>query len=166
MEKPEAVIGIDPGKTGAMALVSYNKVEAVEFTDFFEAEKTLRRWAASNTILLVGLEEVWAMKGQSATGALKFGINVGHWQGMLQTMGLPYQTVRPQAWMKGRFARKKGEKKPSVPYVMKKYPDLPIEGPRGGIKDGIADAVCIAEWATEQKPQMGRKMIDLKEQFG
>jgi hypothetical protein len=101
-------------------------------------------------IQLVVLESVHARKGNQAKSSTAFMKHVGGWVAVLEILQLPWSEATPQKWMKRRVPAKKHPKdKPSVLYVAKHYPHISLKGPRGGVKDGRSDAVCIAEYARE-----------------
>lgn len=60
--------------------------------------------------------------------------------------------VKPQQWKKtlgllgSKGMSQKDKKKLTIGFVKEVFPDAEIAGPKGGIKDGRADALAIAEY--------------------
>jgi hypothetical protein len=161
MEKVKAVVGIDPGVKGAMALLPENRGERVfDWKTPQEMGRILADWASLYEIVLVGLEKVNAMpsKGKGgktvrmgAQSAFNFGRNTGVWNGLIIGLALPYLEVTPQTWQKGLVGKKAVDGvKPSVAVAQRLFPHISLLGPKGGLKDGRADALLIAHWTWSQ----------------
>jgi hypothetical protein len=112
-----------------------------------------------NGIVMAFIEETHAFTKDGVTGMFNFGRNCGHWEGILSTMGIPWERVSPQVWQKeiipGLVSSKiKPVKDQAWDYCMERWYDLTPEmvkaafmGPRGGKYYGLTDALCIAEYA-------------------
>jgi len=148
---PKAWIGIDPGKTGAMVLLDdHGFIGVHDWVDELTMYRQLELYRDIWDIQYVCIEKVWGVKGNSAKSNTTFQQHYGAWLCILKLLKLPYVEVTPQKWMKRRIRVKKSAKdKPSADYVAQKYPNVDISGPRGGIKDGRSDALCIAEYAMD-----------------
>ena len=150
--KPKAWLGIDPGMTGAIALIDEDdQVIVADWLGALDMHKTLMFWMDIYDIQMAMLERVSGRKGNSAKSNTTFMRHVGEWVAILRLCELPWAEVLPTIWMKRRLpAKKDKDDKPSLAYVRAKYPDINLIGPRGGPKDGRSDAVCIAEFAREK----------------
>ena len=148
----KAWVGIDPGQTGAMVLMSeQGECKVIDWLDIAHMYRMFRLWMQTWNIRLVVIEEVWGIKGNSSKSNTSFQQHVGEWTGMVKVLGLPIIMAKPRDWMKRRVRAKVGKgDKPSVEYVMAKYPGFPLAGLRGVFKDGRSDALCMAEYAREQ----------------
>lgn len=144
-------VGIDPGLKGAVAIIAENgTVEVLDWSNVQDMYTHLKMLDTQCCLQLVVLEKVSVQKSDGAKSATTFQQHVGMWKAILDLLKLPWVEVMPQRWMMGRLPRKSGPNdKPSVPYVQARYPDVSLIGPRGGVKDGRADALCIAEFAKE-----------------
>lgn len=106
-------IGIDPGKTGAVAVIGPAGLvqvwdcptmqvrvnnKAKDVADPALMANLLRRVEGEN--IHAFLEKVSAMPGQGVTSMFTFGTNFGMWQGILAALQIPYTLVTPQAWKK------------------------------------------------------------------
>lgn len=147
-----AVVGIDPGVNGAMALMATDAVVVVDWPgDIAGYASVLGGWSVLWDIRLVALEKVAILPRDSKRSGASFMRHVGEIQAMLKLVRMPYVEVLPCKWMKGLVPAKNGPRdKPSVKVVERLYPSVPLAGPRGGIKDGRADAILIARWALTQ----------------
>ena len=95
--------GVDPGQTGAIAVISETD-QVVVVADFPGDEASLalmiRGWRWLNQIELAALEKVNAMPKQGVSSTFKFGVNVGTWRGVLATLQIPFLEPRPTEWQK------------------------------------------------------------------
>jgi crossover junction endodeoxyribonuclease RuvC len=155
------ILGIDPGKDGAVALLSDSNNEVID-TPMLSPGKGKRAYdepemlryltsyqafAEGHGGLVAVLEQVHAMPGQGVTSMFSMGEGYGLWRGLFVGLGIPYQLVTPQAWKKlvlAGFGLK--DKNASYQVASRLYPSMNLMGARGGIKDGRSDAVCLAEW--------------------
>lgn len=96
-------LGIDPGASGAWALLS-PKGELVasrltsEGLDFLI--DCLAGWNAPTHRFFAVLEAVHAMPRQGVSSTFSFGENFGMWQGLLRGLKVPYALITPQKWQK------------------------------------------------------------------
>ena len=143
----KAFIGIDPGMTGAAAILTDDGVSFLDMKNATAAQTVdaFRAWTIEHKIELAVLEQVGAMPGQGVTSMFNFGRSYGWWQGVLDAMGLPWRLVRPQEWQKGLGAAK--GKHGLVEVAQRLFPDATFSGPRGGALSGRADAALMAWWA-------------------
>jgi crossover junction endodeoxyribonuclease RuvC len=144
-------IGIDPGQSGAFAMINEN-LDIVCIHDWsMEANVAaiLRKINAEaigkGRIINAALEYAHAMPKQGVSSMFKFGANYGIWQGILATLQIPYLIVTPQKWQKG-VIKKAETKEPAISAAGRLFPTAELYGPRGGKKDGRADALLIAYW--------------------
>ena len=147
-----AVIGLDPGQSGAMALMTDSgEVVVHRWTDIGALSAVLHTWAMLWDIRLVEVEDVHIMPRDSKRSAATFMKHVGEIHAVLKLSGLHWEAIPPRAWMKGLVPAKRGARdKPSVGVVQRLYPKVNLRGPRGGVYDGVADAVMIAHHAMAQ----------------
>jgi crossover junction endodeoxyribonuclease RuvC len=101
--KPTAFLGIDPGQSGAAALIVADGSLLVEDWpgDPVAAADLLRSWAIHHHIRMAALERVASRPGQGVSSVFAFGTNYGIWQGLLAALSIPYTLPTPQAWQKG-----------------------------------------------------------------
>jgi hypothetical protein len=144
MNKSKAWVGIDPGKTGAIALIAEREVIVHDFDGVSEMSELLVTWKFEYDIVRVLLENVSAMKGWGIKGCFSFGKNVGNWEGIVATLKFPYDYVTPKKWQSTIFKGTKVEntKKESIETARRLFPLVTI--PKS--KDGRSDALLIAEY--------------------
>jgi len=166
-------VGIDPGLTGAIVVLSDSleilwheetpttkekkgkkEENHLDFTQMSEWIANLRDFNPQ----LVCLEEVHSMPKQGVASTFKFGRTFGATQAFLQAFDLPYELARPQLWTKyqyGGFNFEKGmePKLKSREVAVRKFPDLVPEflSPRArkedSYHDGKIDALLLADYA-------------------
>ena len=139
-------LGVDPGKSGAMAIITKKSAFVVPFDEDWYLENL--RWVRTQEEPAVCcLEHVGAMPGQGVTSMFSFGQNFGWIQGALQALSIPYELIRPQKWKK-EFSIT-GDKNSSIAVCKRLFPDvslLPSERCRKDSAD-LAEAVLMAEYA-------------------
>ena len=145
---PRAWLGIDPGASGAVALLTTDgEVRVKDWPGcIVNAADYLRAWRVDYSIVLAALELVHAMPKQGVSSMFKLGQNFGAWQGILAALGIPHVLVRPQAWQSGILTKGDGAdtKTQSLAAARRRWPDLEL----GRKKDhGRADALHLAAYA-------------------
>lgn len=138
-------IGIDPGKSGALALLTEDGQCTV--VPFQESAYTAILKAASGPSSVCCLEKVGAMPGQGVVSMFNFGHNLGYIEGLLQAFDIPYQLVPPQTWKKEFCVT--SDKNTSIEVCRKLFPHvclLPTTRSRKP-SDGMAEAMLMAEYA-------------------
>lgn len=148
------VIGIDPGKKGAIALIAEDHQLVVDYDSDEHAKHTLRLWLDLYDVEAVALEKVWSRAHDGRKATTTFMQHVGFLKGLLFAADAPVEEVLPQKWQSHMLMELKRlrapvahKNKPSLDAAPLLYPALDFKGPRGGLKDGRADAVMIAHWA-------------------
>ena len=108
------IIGIDPGLSGAIAILENNKVlNLFDMPVMAEGKKNkrqvngaqihneiLKRIDISKNEIRVVIEQVSAMPGQGVTSMFNFGQSFGILKGICSAMKLPMFFVRPAKWKK------------------------------------------------------------------
>ena len=108
------VIGIDPGLTGAVAVIEPDGSYAVWDLSVMPVGtgkgrvKNKINGAALAAVLrdatdcqgLAKVEKVAAMPGQGVAGMLSLGHSAGVIEGVLAALGIPFEMVTPQKWKK------------------------------------------------------------------
>ncbi len=99
---------------------------------------------------VVFIEKVHAMPKQGVSSTFKFGMGYGLVIGVCEALGIPYRLVTPQAWKKVVLAGTAKDKDAAVSFVRRAYPGVDlIPGKKRVPHDGIADAMCIAEFGRQ-----------------
>lgn len=140
-------IGVDPGKSGAMAIIhASGEVEVIPF-DAMKYSVALAHVRGLTNDVMCCVEKVSAMPGQGVVSMFNFGHNLGVIEGLLRGYGIPYQLVPPQTWKK-EFSLS-SDKNKSIEVCQKLFPKVSLLATEKSRKpsDGIAEAVLIAEYA-------------------
>lgn len=139
-------IGIDPGKSGAMAVIS-EKLHKQLVIPFDEQKYIAKMRICIGLDCRVCLEHVGAMPGQGVTSMFNFGQNFGYIKGLLEAFQIPYELVRPQKWKK-EFGIT-GDKNSSVEVCKRLFPGVSLRRTERCRKDddGMAEALLMAEYA-------------------
>jgi crossover junction endodeoxyribonuclease RuvC len=98
------ILGIDPGKSGALAIVDGSTV-AVHDVPCIGGKPDFTAWAKLWMIHLpwashVWIEDVHSMPKQGVSSTFDFGRSYGFVIGLVAASGTPYSFVRPQEWRK------------------------------------------------------------------
>lgn len=141
----KAYIGIDPGKSGALAILyPEGDVRTIPFNaeEYIFALQEFETWP-----VVCCVEKVSAMPGQGVVSMFNFGHNLGFIEGVLQAYGIPYQLVPPQTWKK-EFSLS-SDKAKSIEVCQKLFPKANLLATERSRKphDGMAEAVLMAEYA-------------------
>ena len=148
-------IGIDPGQSGALAMIDKDNIIHTLSDwpgDEIGAAAIVREIQDETEIqyhIVAAIERVHSMPKQGVASTFKFGTNYGIWRGILAALGIPFYTVGVHQWQKG-VIQKAQDKKPALAAASRLFPTAELYGPRGGGKDGRADALLIAHWCRRQ----------------
>jgi len=156
-------IGIDPGQTGAIAVlkdgepthvfdmpVSARKTtgQKVSATGLaIELRSILRK--AEGAHVFGAIEEVGAMPGNGGTSMFRFGHGCGIVEGVLSALGIGYTLITPPRWKKWAGLIH-ADKDASRTLAMQRYP---VAAPWLTRKkdNGRSDAILIARYAWENE---------------
>lgn len=139
-------IGIDPGKKGAMAIISGDGISVYAF-DETAYNSQFAEIVKKGDGVRCCLEHVGAMPGQGVTSMFSFGDNFGFIRGLLTAHNIPYELVRPQKWKKEYSIT--ADKNSAITVCSRLFPDvslLPTSRCRKP-SDGFAEALLMAEYA-------------------
>ena len=156
------VIGIDPGLSGAVAILENNKVINIFYIPVMTEGKKNKRQLNSallvslikkNTVnqdeVVVVVEQVNAMPGQGVTSMFNFGQTFGALKGICAALELPIFFVRPSKWKK-HFELINSSKDASRTKVIEMYPKLSNQLSKK--KDvNKSDAILIARFFSDTK---------------
>jgi|TARA_B110000259_G_scaffold171843_1_gene203711 crossover junction endodeoxyribonuclease RuvC len=156
------IIGIDPGLSGAIAILEDSKIkELFDMPVMPDGKKNKRQL---NSALLVKLikdniqnledtvmvvEQVNAMPGQGVTSMFNFGQTFGAIKGICAALGLPIFFVRPAKWKK-HFELINSSKDASRTKAIEMYPSISEQLSKK--KDvNKSDAILIARYYSETR---------------
>ena len=156
------IIGIDPGLSGAIAVMHNKKViNMYDMPVMAEGKKNKRQLNSSQLVniltdnisgdeeAIVVVEQVNAMPGQGVTSMFNFGQTFGAIKGVCAALKLPIFFVRPSKWKK-HFELINSSKDSSRTKVIEMYPTLSAQLTK---KRDVnkSDAVLIAKFYFETK---------------
>lgn len=146
-------IGIDPGRSGAIAVIN-NQMECVteDFKEGVVPDLLVNASLFDRSCALI--ERVHAIQGASNTSVFKFGTNFGTWIGRLEALHIPYGFVAPGVWQKSMFKTapkrtKKGKndtKTMSLEVARRLFPTIANSHLLRKKDHGRSDAILIAEY--------------------
>ena len=156
------IIGIDPGLSGAIAVMHDKKViNLYDMPVMAEGKKNKRQLNSSQLVniikenihedeeTIVVVEQVNAMPGQGVTSMFNFGQTFGAIKGVCAALKLPIFFVRPSKWKK-HFELINSSKDASRTKVIEMYPTL--SGQLAKKRDvNKSDAILIAKFYFETK---------------
>ena len=156
------IIGIDPGLSGAIAVMHDKKVTNMyDMPVMAEGKKNKRQLNSSQLVniikeninedeeAIVVVEQVNAMPGQGVTSMFNFGQTFGAIKGVCAALKLPIFFVRPSKWKK-HFELINSSKDSSRTKVIEMYPTL--SGQLAKKRDvNKSDAILIAKFYFETK---------------
>ncbi len=155
LQQRRKFIGIDPGLTGAVAILPDGLLFDTPIAEVRRGKRTkrvyletqmaaiLRPYAGGQTYAF--LEAVHAMPEQGVASMFGFGEGFGSWKGILAALEIPVTMVTPQAWKKALMPGMGREKDAARVRALQLYPQLaPLLKLKRDI--GRADALLIAEY--------------------
>ena len=156
------IIGIDPGLSGAIAILEDNKVLSIfDMPVMAEGKKNKRQLNSAQLVdiikenvkinddIAVVVEQVNAMPGQGVTSMFNFGQTFGAIKGVCAALKLPIFFVRPSKWKK-HFDLLNSSKDSSRTKVIEMYPSLSNQLTKK--KDvNKSDAILIARFYSETR---------------
>jgi crossover junction endodeoxyribonuclease RuvC len=139
-------IGIDPGKSGSLAILWEDRSTEVIPFDPVLYVNAISKATSTNTCRCC-LEHVSAMPKQGVTSTFNFGENFGWIQGVLDSFGVSYELVRPQKWKKEFSVT--ADKNSSIAVCKRLFPNVSLKRTERCTKDddGLAEALLMAEYA-------------------
>ena len=151
----ECIIGIDPGKSGGIAVISPNTGDIMSWE--YSDENLLRSAAEFAETGVAYVEQVGARPGQGVTGMFNFGKNYGYILGVLDAYGIPYTLVHPKKWKSAVGVT--ADKKTSIRRVKELFPgvDLKKNTRCRTDHDGKAEAILIAFYGMIQQEKFDKK---------
>ncbi len=161
------VVGIDPGLSGAIAILENNKVLNIfDMPVMAEGKKNKRQLNSAQLVniikdstkpddeIAVVVEQVNAMPGQGVTSMFNFGQTFGAIKGVCAALELPIFFVRPSKWKK-HFELINSSKDSSRTKVIEMYPSLSSQLAKK--KDvNKSDAILIARFYSETRLKISK----------
>jgi len=146
----KAYIGIDPGTTGALAIIDADqKIIGIhdwqELNDDSGAADIVIHYMALYDVS-AAIELVHSMPKQGVSSTFKFADNYGTWKGILAGLRVPRTLVRPQTWQKGIISKADG-KRATLATARRLWPDAELTLVK---HHNRADALLIADWLRRQ----------------
>ena len=156
------IIGIDPGLSGAIAILENKKVLKIfDIPVMSEGKKNKRQLNSAQLVnivreninnneeIVVVVEQVNAMPGQGVTSMFNFGQTFGAIKGVCAALRLPIYFVRPSKWKK-HFELINSSKDASRTKVIEMYPHLSDQLSKK--KDvNKSDAILIARFFSDTR---------------
>ena len=116
-------IGIDPGKSGALAYIMEDVANIIPFDEKLY-KFALSGIASRGVPIRCCVEAVSAMPGQGVTSMFNFGKGFGWILGLLDAYSIPYELVRPQKWKKVFSVT--ADKNSSIAVCKRLFPDVSL----------------------------------------
>ena len=156
------IIGVDPGLSGAIAILEDNRVkELFDMPVMSDGKKNKRQLNSAQLVKILKdnikdhqdtvmvVEQVNAMPGQGVTSMFNFGQTFGAIKGICAALGLPIFFVRPAKWKK-YFELINSSKDASRTKAIEMYPYISEKLSKK--KDvNKSDAILIARYYNETR---------------
>lgn len=156
-----AYMGIDPGKTGALAVIYRGDIKLFKTpmiggtgkkSDFDEGEmaRLIREWSILGDCYCL-LEKASVRKGQGIVSSGNFMMGFGIWRGILGAMSIPREIIPPKKWQKEMFVGldPKADPKVNAQIATKRlFPNIEFKATSRCTTPhkGFIDALLIAEY--------------------
>lgn len=152
-------IGIDPGRTGAIARISEGEVDVWDMPVRREGERgidvgsfdAILSLTLSPKDAVVGLEWNGGRPGEVPDFAYRFGLQTGQIDGLLFGRGYRVEHLSANKWtgklgLPGKTHSGAVEQRAAMIDLLYPQASPLIRGPRGGLLDGRIDAILIADY--------------------
>ena len=142
-------IGIDPGKSGGIAMIHGDIIEVKKCPESVKDMALLfalmlQDTPPSKTVVMI--EKVWARPHDGRASVFTFAGNYGQWQGIVASHEIDAVYVTPQVWIRAVGCPKKLKKQDRKNYLKalakEKYPHK-----KKRMTLATADAMLIADYA-------------------
>lgn len=148
------IAGIDPGLKGGMACIDTEGTVWAEplphIGKDIDLHSVLSALPPADEVDAVIVESLGVRPGQSAQSGKTQGVNWGRLVGGLEVAGYSIRQVRPQDWKAKVLRGTKKDKSDAITFVSRAYPVVNLRpGKCRTPQDGLADAVCIAEYGRQ-----------------
>lgn len=153
------IVGIDPGKNGGIAFRKNYIIDAVPMP---LKKGTIDGSAIANLLIriepkIILIEEIFSRTGiSSPSSMLTFGKGFGVIEGVIQAFSvtafdIDLYTVNTKKWKEDILGDESKNKQLAIDYVKAKHPNINLQpGKTKTDQDGIADAVCILDYAIKE----------------
>jgi Holliday junction resolvasome RuvABC endonuclease subunit len=119
-----AVIGIDPGKTGALALICSDVVEIYDYIDILSAASLVSRLKEKYNVRFAIIEKVWIWKNEKDVKTAEALIrNAQTWATLLAINKITFETYPPVTWRKGFVSKKDMNKEGYIKIAINIFPE-------------------------------------------
>ncbi len=162
MSKARVVIGIDPGLSGALAVIAVRgrlmttadaptmkvvKSGGGKKNTYLVADMwhMLSRVVSIYDVACAGIEYQASRPGQGAPATFSQGYGYGLWTMALAAAGVPYEVVQPRKWKADMRIPSGSDKTASLLMATQLFPSASLRTERGRELDGRAEALLIAE---------------------
>jgi Holliday junction resolvasome RuvABC endonuclease subunit len=133
-------MGVDPGKSGAIAVIDETDMVDVGFIRNDATESDIARYISGWLLRpFCYIERVSAMPKQGVSSTFKFGVSYGFLRGCLISSGIPFEEVTPRKWQAAMGCLSGGDKNVTKARAQQLFPQIKVI-------HAIADALLIAEF--------------------
>ena len=126
------IIGIDPGRSGAVAIWSGGIDKVIKCPSNSKEMANVIK-SVSNENVVAYVERVWARPSNATRAAFTFGVNYGEWLGILAALKIKTVLVTPQTWMKYykdkfkiKLPKEKKDRKNKLKEIATQYTDKKV----------------------------------------
>lgn len=144
-------IGVDPGKSGAVAVIDEDLrvVELIDFCgDIMIDGANLKSACLAGNVILAAIEQLNVNPNWGRSSCMEYGGSAYGPAWVFGCLGIPHIQVRPKAWQDRYLGkgRKPNPKEMSLSNARRRFPDAELHLKK---HDGRADALHIAWWARD-----------------
>jgi hypothetical protein len=147
------IIGMDPGLKGGIAKFRGGKlVDALAMPTIDQKIMdfgTIVDYLSGADYVVLEEQFLKVAGGIAQRGMAKTMRNFGNLEGILRGLKVPHQVIKAQAWKRVVLRGTSKDKLAAIFHAQSRYPDVSLlPTPRSRVpSDGIADAICIGEYA-------------------
>ena len=143
------IIAIDPGKAGGLAYFDGKEVITRKYTTEHEFTDHILSLPLSESVAVFEDVPVFVSSATSSSSSFKLGYNYGFQVGVLRSLKVSVNLVKPQIWQKGLSGLR-----PKMGYTDRKRMltcNASRLFPTQKVTHAVADALLILHWFAEKK---------------
>lgn len=96
---------------------------------------------------LTVIEALKSFGNEGRSSLWSFGTSNGKVRAVLEILGVSFQAIDPKDWKSTILKGTKKDKAAAIGFCLQKWPSVDLKQGSTQYKDGLADALCLAEWA-------------------
>lgn len=100
----------------------------------------------TEAVHLTVIEALRSYGNEGRSSLWSFGTSNGKTRAVLEILGLSFMAVNPKDWQSTILRGTKKDKAAAIGFCLQKWPQADLKQGSSQYRDGLSDALCLAEW--------------------